>query len=124
MIKVQILILLATLSITLSAFGADWSVGWTGAEEKHQYQKITDEQEFQFTMVKFRCRVSKIVLDKIYNEIFERRYLSCTISKDTMVSIDLSYNVKHTDYADARSLIIDNKGKRLIATLMVVQKRE
>jgi 3'-phosphoadenosine 5'-phosphosulfate sulfotransferase (PAPS reductase)/FAD synthetase len=124
MIKVQILILLATLSITLSAFGADWSVGWTGADEKHQYQKITDEQEFQFTMAKFHCKVSKIALDKVYNEIFERRYLSCSISKDTTVSIDLSYNVRSKDYVDAHSLFIDNNGKTSIATLTVIQKRE
>jgi hypothetical protein len=79
MIKVQILTLLATLSITLSAFAAEWSVGWTGADEKHQIQRITDDQEFQFTMAKFQCKVSKIAFDKISNEIFERRYLSCSI---------------------------------------------
>jgi len=124
MIKVQILTLLATLSITLSAFGAEWSVGWTGADEKHQIQRITDDQEFQFTMAKFQCKVSKIALDKLSNEIFERRYLSCSISKDTTVSIDLSYNVRSKDYADARSLFIDNDGKTFIATLFVIQKRE
>jgi 3'-phosphoadenosine 5'-phosphosulfate sulfotransferase (PAPS reductase)/FAD synthetase len=124
MIKVQLLILLATLSITLSAFGADWSVGWTGADEKNEHQKITDEQEFQFMMAKFHCKVSKIVLDKVYNEIFERRYLSCSISKDTAVSVDLSYNVRSKDYADSRSLVIYNKDKTLVATLIVIQKRE
>lgn len=124
MIKVQILIFLATLSFTLSAFGADWSVGWTGADEKPQYQKIADEQEFQFTMAKYNCKVSKVFFDKIYNEMFERRYLSCSISKDTKVSIELSYNVKSKDYADAHSLFIDNNGKVLIATLAVFQKKE
>ncbi len=122
MVKAQIVIILITLSITLSAFGADWSVSWTDTNEKNHYQKIADEKEYQFTMAKYDCKVSKIALEKIYNEIFERRYLSCLISKDTSVSIDLSYNIKNKDYHEARSLFIDNNGKTFIVTLFVNQQ--
>lgn len=119
MIKVQIIILIAALSTAVAAFGADWSVSWTGPDETNHYQKIADEQEFSFTMTKFQCKVSKISFNKIKNEIFERRYLSCSISKDTSVSIDLSYNVRRKDFHDARSLFIDNNGKTSIVTLFV-----
>ena len=121
MIKAQIIVVSVILFTTLPAFGADWSVSWTGADNKHHNQKIADEQEYQFTMDKYRCKVSKINLDKIYSEIFERRYLSCSILKDTSVSIELSYNVKSTNYNDARSLFIDKNGKTLITTLFVNQ---
>jgi hypothetical protein len=122
MVKIQLIILLASLSAyTLSAFGADWSVGWTGADGKDHNQLLSDEREYQFTLDKFPCKVSKIALNKIYNEIFERRYLSCSISKNTSVSIELSYNVKSKDYHDARSLFIDRNGKTLITTLFVNQ---
>lgn len=122
MIKVIIIILL-TLSTASSAFGADWSVSWTGIDEKHDYQKLADEQEYQFTIARFHCNVSKIALDKIYNDVFERRYLSCSISRDTSVLVDLSYNVRSADYDDARTLVIRDKGKTFIATLFVHQHK-
>lgn len=125
--KLQLILLKALMffmicSFTLPAFAADWAVSWTGTDGKHHSQTIDDEQEFEFTAVKFPCWVSKMNLSKVYKEIFERRTLSCWITKDTVVSTYLSYNVRSKDYMDERSLMIDNNGKKSVVMLIVVVK--
>lgn len=107
------------LSITSFALGAEWSVSWSGKDDKFQSVTIIDEQELPFTVGRFKCKASKINLDKIYNDVFERRTVSCQMSKDTFVSTDLSYNVKSNTCNDTRALAVYDKDKVYFISLFV-----
>jgi len=117
--KVSIMVLLIAFSVSLSSYGAEWSVVWNGTDGKSRNLSMSDDQEYPFTMGRFKCKSSKVILDKIYGEVFERRIISCQVSKDTYVSTDLSYNIKSKICMDTRSLTIFDKDKIYLASLFV-----
>jgi hypothetical protein len=109
--------LLMSLSSTF-AFGAEWSVGWSGADGRLQQLTLADK-DLQFYMDRFLCKASKITLDNINDEVFERRTVACQVSKDTYVSTYLAYNLNGKTCMDTQSLTIYDKDKVYVASLFV-----
>lgn len=117
----RLTILCITMFISLSstfAFGAEWSVGWSGADGRFQQLTLTDK-DLQFYMDRFLCKASKITFDNINEEIFERRTVACQVSKDTYVSTYLAHNLNGKTCTDTQSLTIYDKDKVYIASLFV-----
>jgi len=115
---IVIIILLLSLAATF-ALGAEWSVGWSGADRGLEQLTMADDKDYQFKMDRFLCKASKIRLVNIQNEIFERRTVACQMSKDTYVSTDLSYNMNGKTCMDTQSLSVYDKDKIYIASLFV-----
>jgi hypothetical protein len=114
-----LMVIMFSYLTSLSAFGAEWLVGWADTGGKNKSIAISDDQEYPFKVGRFNCKASKITLEKIYGEVFEHRYVSCQMSKDTYVSTDLSYNIKSSTCMDTRSLTIYDKDNIYIASLFV-----
>jgi len=113
MVKIWPIAILLILSAKSSSFAEElWKVMWNDGprqETKHQ-QEIPFDREYHFVIDKIPCHVSKGTLNKVNDEILESRSLWCSISNDTSVGVDLSYNVKNKNYHDARQLFINKKG--------------
>jgi len=123
MIRVLVAAALMNLLATIPALGAEWSVGWTGTDGRFQQLTMADDKDYQFYMDRFLCKASKITLDNISNEVFERRTVACQVSKDTYVSTDLSYNMNGKTCMDTRTMTIYDKDKIFMASLFVKCKR-
>ncbi len=111
-----------TMVMSLSATcasGAEWSVGWSGVDGRFQQLSVAGDKDLQFYVDRFLCKVSKITLDNIKDDVFERRTLACQMSKDTYVSTDLAYNLNGKTCTDTRSLTIYDKDKIYLASLVV-----
>jgi len=115
---ILVIILLLSLAATF-ALGAEWSVGWSGADRGFEQLTMADDKDYQFKVDRFLCKASKISLVNIQNEIFESRFISCQIAKETYVSTDLSYNMNGQTCMDTRSLIIYDIDKTYVASLFV-----
>lgn len=119
MMRLTLLCMTLFMSIpSTSAFGAEWSVGWNGAGGRFQQLTLTDK-DLQFYMDRFLCKASKVTLDNINDDVFERRTVACHISEDTYVSTYLAYNLKGKTCMDTQSLTIYDKDKVYIASLFV-----
>lgn len=110
--------MLISLSVT-SAFGAEWSVTWSGADDRVQQLDLASDKDYQFVMDRFLCKASKLTIANIQNEVFERRTVACQVSKDTYVSTELSFNTDGKICKDTRSLTIYDKDKIYVASLFV-----
>lgn len=127
MVKIWTIAILLILSAKSSSFAEEiWKVMWSDGprQEINHQQEIPFDQEYHFAIDKIRCHVSKGTLNKINDEILASRSLWCSISNDTSVGVDLSYNVKSKNLVEFRTLFIDKKGKnyRLDLALFVIEK--
>lgn len=119
MVRVIVAVFLVSFLATTPVSGAEWAVGWSGTDGRFQQQTMADDKAYQFAMDRFICKASKISLDSVQNEIFERRSVACQMSEDTYVSTDLSYNMNGKTCMDTQSLTIYYKDKIYIASLFV-----
>lgn len=91
--------------IAINVYAGDWMV----ASEGNGNKSLTDK-EYSFLINDMQCGVTATRLIKYQSESFEIRNLYCRVSPDTVVSIDLSYNLRNKCNADSRQLYIERKG--------------
>jgi hypothetical protein len=123
-IKKMMRLILLSITVLMSllatfADAAEWSVGWSGTDGRFQQLDMAGEKDYQFVLDRFLCKVSKITLANVQNEVFERRTVACQVSKDTYVSTDLSFNINGKTCTDTQSLTIYDKDEIHIASLFV-----
>lgn len=127
MVKIWAITLLLILSAKSSLFAEEvWTVMWHDGPKQeiaHQ-QEIPFDQAYHFAIDKIPCHVSKAALNKVDDEILESRSLWCSISNDTSVGVDLTYNVKNKNYHEFQTLFINKKSKiyRLDISVFVIEK--